>query len=60
MGVENRVAFVTGGAQGIGFAVATLLAEKKAKVVITDINEQKAKNQAESLSGIPEQARIYL
>jgi len=49
MGVRNRVAIVTGGAQGIGLAIATLLAERGAKVVLTDINADKAIAQAEAL-----------
>ena len=42
MGVEGRVAVVTGGAQGIGYAIAALLAERGAKVFITDVNAEKA------------------
>ena len=35
--LDGRVAFVTGGAQGIGFATAEALAEAGAKVVIADM-----------------------
>ena len=42
MGVENKVAVVTGAAQGIGKAIATLLAQKGARVVVCDINLEMA------------------
>ena len=50
MGVQGRVAIVTGGAQGIGLAIATLLAQGGAKVALTDVNLEKAKAQAEKLN----------
>jgi NAD(P)-dependent dehydrogenase (short-subunit alcohol dehydrogenase family) len=37
--LENKVAIVTGGASGIGRAVALLYAAEGAKVVVSDINE---------------------
>jgi 3-oxoacyl-[acyl-carrier protein] reductase len=42
MGVENKVAAVTGAAQGIGKAIATLLAARGAAVVVCDINLEMA------------------
>ncbi len=36
--LENKVAVVTGGAQGIGFAISTALAQAGATVVIADLN----------------------
>ena len=46
MELIGKVALVTGGAQGIGKAVALLLAEKGADLVISDINLQKAEETA--------------
>jgi NAD(P)-dependent dehydrogenase (short-subunit alcohol dehydrogenase family) len=40
--LQGRVAVVTGGAQGIGFGIASRLAAEGAIVVIADINEAKA------------------
>ena len=45
--VEGKMAFVTGAAQGIGEAIATMLAKEGAKVVVADINEEGAKEVAE-------------
>ncbi len=40
MSFENKVAIVTGAAQGIGRAYAEALAEKGASVIVADINEE--------------------
>ena len=56
MGVEGRVAVVTGGAQGIGYAIATLLAKRGAKVFLTDVNEEKAKESAAKLRDLSYEA----
>ncbi|MEW5692069.1 MAG: 3-oxoacyl-[acyl-carrier-protein] reductase [Candidatus Hydrogenedentota bacterium] len=46
---DERVALITGGAQGIGKVIATLLAKEKVKIVITDINEQALINTEEEI-----------
>src|SRR5690606_23029957 len=40
--LENRVAFITGGASGIGHATALALAAEGANIVIADINSDAA------------------
>ena len=46
---ENRVALVTGGARGIGLAVARALAQNGLAVVIGDIDEAEARRAAEAI-----------
>src|SRR3989338_8323789 len=48
MRLENKVAFITGGAQGIGREIALTFASEGADIVVGDINLQKAiKTQSE-------------
>lgn len=47
--LEDKVAIVTGAAMGMGEATAKLFAEAKAKVIITDFNEEKGIDVAESI-----------
>ncbi|PJK17334.1 3-hydroxybutyrate dehydrogenase [Chryseomicrobium excrementi] len=49
--VENKVVFITGAAQGIGFEIAEEFFKNGAKVVLTDINEEKVQESAASLGG---------
>ena len=49
MKLKDRVAIVTGGAQGIGRAIAEKLGDEGAAVVVADVNEEGAKSVAESL-----------
>ena len=51
MKLKDRVAIVTGAAQGIGKAIADKLSEEGASVTIADINGDGAEAAAESLSG---------
>ena len=46
----GRTAVITGGAQGIGLAIAQRFAEHGARIVIGDLDEAKAKEAAASLS----------
>ena len=48
--LNNRVAVVTGGAQGFGFAITERFIEAGAKVVIWDIEEKAAKNAIEKIN----------
>jgi NAD(P)-dependent dehydrogenase (short-subunit alcohol dehydrogenase family) len=48
---DGRTALVTGGASGIGFAVARQLAELGAKIAIADVNIEGAKSAASKLDG---------
>ncbi len=48
--LENRVAVVTGGAQGFGLAIVERFIESGAKVAIWDIDEAEAKNAVSKIS----------
>ncbi|MBM4452915.1 MAG: SDR family NAD(P)-dependent oxidoreductase, partial [Chloroflexi bacterium] len=41
--VEGKVVLITGGADGIGYALATNFVKGKAKVVLADIDEESLK-----------------
>ncbi|MGE5436176.1 MAG: SDR family NAD(P)-dependent oxidoreductase [Syntrophothermus sp.] len=47
---QNKTAIVTGGAMGIGGAVAKMLSQRGAKVLIVDRNENEGKKAAEKLN----------
>ena len=49
LGLEGKVAIVTGGACGIGKAVCQGLAEVGAKVVVADVDEKAADKLADDL-----------
>ena len=46
---QNRVAIVTGGAQGIGYAICERLLRDGARVVIADINDDLASEAVQAL-----------
>ena len=48
--VKNKVALVTGAAQGLGAAIAQMLAREGANIVLTDINISGARNVADSIN----------
>jgi NAD(P)-dependent dehydrogenase (short-subunit alcohol dehydrogenase family) len=48
---ENKVAFITGGASGIGFGIAQALSGAGARIVIADINEAAAGEAASRIVG---------
>ena len=52
MKLEGKVALVTGAAQGIGKAVALLLARNGADIVVSDINPEKAEETANEIKSI--------
>ena len=47
--LEGKVAIITGAAQGMGAAHAKLFIEEGAKVVLTDLNEEKGQQTAAEL-----------
>ncbi|MEL7117110.1 MAG: SDR family NAD(P)-dependent oxidoreductase, partial [Pseudomonadota bacterium] len=49
---DQPIALITGGAQGIGYASAEALAEDGSRIVIADLNGDKAKTAAEALGGV--------
>jgi 3-oxoacyl-[acyl-carrier protein] reductase len=54
--LADRVALVTGGAQGIGKAVALLLAQNGADIVVSDINLDKAEETAREVQALDRKA----
>ncbi|MCL2064596.1 MAG: 3-oxoacyl-[acyl-carrier-protein] reductase [Candidatus Cloacimonetes bacterium] len=48
--LENKVAIITGSAQGIGFAIAEKLSESGAITIITDINQEMVEKAVQKLA----------
>ncbi len=59
MKLKDRVAIVTGGAQGIGKAISRRLADEGAKLAIVDINLQVAQQTASEFAASGVEARAY-
>jgi 3-oxoacyl-[acyl-carrier protein] reductase len=51
LGLDGRVALVTGGSKGIGFGIASALAAEGARVAITSRSPESAKADAERIGG---------
>ena len=56
--LQDRVAVITGGASGIGYATAQRFVEEGAKVVIVDLNEEIGNKVAKELGGIFVKANV--
>lgn len=54
MKLSGKTAVITGGAQGIGYAIAHRFLLEEARVVIADVNEDKGQKAAEDLSDLGE------
>ena len=52
MNIENKIAVVTGGAGGIGSALCKALADKGARVVVSDLNLDAAQSVASEVNGL--------
>ena len=57
--VQDKVAIVTGAAQGIGRATALLLAREGAAVGVTDVNGREAESVAEAIRAEGGRARAW-
>lgn len=57
---SGKTAFVTGGAQGIGYAIAEAMAKRGANIMLADINEDRLKQAKENLSRLNTQVDYCL
>ena len=49
--LEGKIAVITGGGSGIGEAISRRFASEGAQIIILDINDEQAKNVADSING---------
>ena len=56
---QGQTAVVTGGANGLGFAIAKLLAERGAKIALLDIDKDKLRQAKERLTQLGAEASTY-
>ena len=59
MKLKDRVAIVTGGAQGIGRAIVDKFAEEGAAIVVADINGEGARAVAAAMPRATVNARVF-
>ena len=56
--LQNKIALITGAAQGIGLATAKLFVKEGAKVLLTDINDEAVLHQSKKINTkYPDQTR---
>lgn len=60
MKIKNKVAIVTGSAEEIGKAIAVAFIDEGAKVVIADINHDKAVHTAKTLGETAFTVKVYV
>ncbi|MHA2333516.1 MAG: SDR family NAD(P)-dependent oxidoreductase [Candidatus Hodarchaeales archaeon] len=59
LSLDNKVAIITGGASGIGFSTARLLAEMGAIIALLDVNESRGKFAIEEIKKNGGKAKFY-
>lgn len=57
--LENKVALVTGGGQGIGEGIALVYAREGAKVIVVDFNEEAGKDTVEKIKATGSDAAFF-
>ncbi len=59
MFLENKVALVTGAAQGLGKAIALGLAQEGARVVVSDVNLEEAQRTVKEIESLGRQTLVF-
>ena len=60
MQLEDKVIIITGGAQGLGRAMAEYLAQRRVRLALVDLNQEKLDDTAAACRALGVQARTYL